>query len=111
MDYYKLNQLIYCIMDGYHVPRKVKKSIIGVRLNKSRRLFEFKRGNFCFCPKCGCQGFKHIYHDVEYPEVFMETKCVCCGYHVGGADNSRYEFFHENLDIVEFKELMYKITK
>ena len=105
MNYNKYNSLVWHIFEGYHIPRKAKKQIIRNKLNKSKRLLEFKKGNFDFCPKCGCKEFKHIHHDVEFPEIWIETKCISCGYHVGGADNSSFELFHENMSISEFKSI------
>lgn len=106
MDYYKRNGYIWYITNNYHIPRKIKKLLVGRKLNKSHRLREFKNNNFYFCPKCGCQNFHTINHDVEYPEVWIETKCINCNYKVGSADNSEFELFHEKISINEFKQLL-----
>jgi len=96
---------------GQKLPRKLKKRILGKKLNK-RKLKELIKSvriirdeedrseivdikPYVFCPQCGCSTTYHINHGVPYPEIWIEDRCLRCDAWVGGADNSRYEHILE----------------
>ena len=90
--------------DGIKLSRREKKWYLGKKLTKSkirRKLetlkvvhhkypeqYEFPDGQFC--PNCGCERTRTVYHYVEYPEVWWQEFCARCGLEVGGQDNSAY---------------------
>jgi hypothetical protein len=41
-----------------------------------------------FCPKCGCERTRSTGNMVGYPEVWVRSYCLRCGYLVSEADNS-----------------------
>ena len=95
---------------GRKLPRKLKKRILGRKLNKRKlkeliesvRITRHKETNelidiepYDFCPQCGCRATQFIDHNVGYPEIWIEDRCLRCNAWVGGADNSRYEHILE----------------
>ena len=103
------------LLDGFKVPRKVKKFLLGKKLNRSKITKKIKttigiihNGNYEvdiingeFCLKCGCKLIKTENYPVEYPEVYYDCICVRCGNIVGGADNSVY--YSELEDLINIK--------
>jgi len=99
----QLGYFRYMVLNNQKLPRKIKKNIIGQRLNKNKRLSKFRNQDFSFCPECGCQRFRHVDLGAEYPEVWNETRCIKCGYVIGGQDNSSYEFSLYGMIYNDFK--------
>jgi len=95
-----------------HVPRKLKKQMIGKRKSRSeirkmlkavvvvRRAFQTGENLIlpdAFCPKCGCQAFTLSGNRVEYPERWETGYCLRCGASVLESDNSPYIHVLEEL--------------
>jgi hypothetical protein len=92
------------LMNGEKVPRKIKKSILGRKLNKSklRKLLEsveiIKNPYpesatilpYRFCPKCGCREIRFTDNMAEYPERWVRGYCARCSNKVVESDNSPY---------------------
>jgi len=88
------------------LPRKLKKQILGNRVNKTklRKMLDavviYKAAKTCyegptmncdpFCPHCGCDAVRCINHYAEYPEMWIEDRCLRCDAVVGYIDNSPY---------------------
>lgn len=98
------------------VSRKTKKHILGKKLNK--RELKQRLANVIvtrnpypqsvtlsdeFCPKCGCERTRSTGNMAHYPEVWVRTYCLRCGFLVGTADNSPYVY------ALEFPEYNYEI--
>lgn len=106
MDYFKWKELAECTALKIHIPRKLRKKIVGQRLNRSSRIRLFKKGEFHFCPVCGCMQTYTVNHGVAYPEIWVEDKCVNCNNIIISADNSCGEYLIDGMDLDEFKEYM-----
>ena len=83
-------------MDG-HLPRKMKKTILGKRMSGSalrRRLAAVVIENAVlsdrFCPRCGCESMHSTGNMATYPEVWEKFRCYRCDWLVGEIDNSRF---------------------
>jgi len=102
------------------LPRKLKKIILGKKLNNKKlkeliqsvTMIRDKKTNdiidikpYLFCPNCGCTETRFIDHGVPYPEVWNEDRCLRCDAWVGGCDNSRYYHILEEIyyDRIEHK--------
>jgi len=97
-------KLYMAVMDGSKVPRKVKKAILGRKLNKNklRKLLKsvvvIKNKYpesatilpYSFCPKCGCKEVAYTDNMAEYPERWVRGYCARCGNKVVESDNSPY---------------------
>lgn len=109
------NRAFYECINGYKVPRKIKKAIIGTRIPKSklrRMLKETKIVSIAktmydeviaephglFCPHCGCKGMIGGGNMAEYPEHWERFRCLRCQKVVAYIDNS--PFVHA----LEFKD-------
>ncbi|MFA5014309.1 MAG: hypothetical protein WC549_02035 [Actinomycetota bacterium] len=91
---------------GEHIPRKIKKAILGFRMNRSnlRNLLQSVRVikpaetcfekpiifPFLFCPKCGCRSFYGTGNMTEYPEHYEYFYCMRCRNRVAVIDNSPF---------------------
>ena len=98
------SRIFEAIRNGEKLPRKIKKQVLGRRLNRKALkallstveiayLEDGQIGDilpFTFCPSCGCEAVEPINHSAEWPEVWEEDRCLRCGRWVGGADNSHY---------------------
>lgn len=89
--------------DVGYVSRKTKKAMVGKRMGKSelkarisavtvtvKRYPEPSELSDMFCPKCGCDYSRSTGNMAEYPEEWVRTYCLRCGYLVGEADNSPF---------------------
>lgn len=105
----KINwNIVYSSGFGFEtrMPRKIKKRLLGKRLNKSRlkKLLDSVRiidhgdsGSheveilpYSFCPKCGCRQVRFVNMGVEYPERWVKIFCARCNFLVEMSDNSPY---------------------
>lgn len=80
---------------GEKLPRKVKKFMLGKRVNKSKlknMIKSYKTGDAIFCPECGCLSARFYDHGVPYPEVWADFICLRCSYTIATADNSAMTF-------------------
>lgn len=86
-------------------PRKIKKAVLGIRLNKNKlrkllsgvKVIPATNGYDCaeilpypFCPKCGCTWVRFGDNKAQYPERWVSGYCARCGNHVVESDNSPY---------------------
>ena len=103
INYHKLYS---ALSNGYKLPRKVKKSVLGLRMSKSklRRLLksveiissastmyevpEIKP--YLFCPHCGCTEMRGTGNMTSYPEHWERFHCVRCNKVVAYIDNSPF---------------------
>lgn len=102
--------------DIHSVSRKTKKFILGKKMNKRKlkarlaavdvtknRYPEPATLSDEFCPKCGCEATRSTGNMAPYPEVWVEEKCLRCGFLVGMADNSPWyralEFPENNYEL------------
>ena len=104
----KINYLkVYdAINNDEKLPRKVKKRILGIKLNKNklRKLLNsveiIKSAStmyenpiikpYAFCPKCGCVEMKGTGNLSAYPEHWEYFHCLRCNYIVAYIDNSPF---------------------
>ena len=106
------------VIDGEKVPRKIKKAILGKRINKSklkRLLLSVTLGKpiktmyerrdifpYAFCPNCGCREYVGTGNLTTYPEHWEKFNCIRCRKLVGYIDNSPFihalECAHNNYD-------------
>lgn len=100
------NKICYAVENGYKLPRKVKKAILGKRISKCKlkRLLKsvkiietantmYERTEiepFAFCPNCGSRSAIASGNKVSYPEHWEDFNCIRCGYLVGEIDNSPF---------------------
>ncbi|MBU7319026.1 hypothetical protein [Paenibacillus oleatilyticus] len=83
------------------VSRKTKKAIIGKKMSRKalrKRLAavvitkdEQSRTvdiSDVFCPRCGCDQTRSTGNMTEYPELWVRSYCLRCGFLVCEADNS-----------------------
>lgn len=92
------------IYSGEKVPRKIKKAILGLRLNKKELKKMIKNTNIVeyspynngykykypdkhFCPYCGCVFIDCTGNMAEYPEEYVISYCLRCGEKVSVSDN------------------------
>ena len=91
---------------GCKIPRKVKKRLLGIRLNKSklkkllkivtlgepiRTMYERRKiYPFSFCPKCGCKNYVGSGNLTSHPEHWENFRCLRCNNIVGYIDNSPF---------------------
>ena len=82
------------ILDREKLPRKIKKYILGRKLNKSklRKLLSsvvvkescktmYERPvvePYLFCPKCGCKDYIGTGNRTDYPEHWEYFHCIRC---------------------------------
>ena len=90
------------LANGCHLPRKVKKAVLGNRINKAKLRKKLASIQIIpqkyplpyrilpesFCPKCGCTKTRSTGNMASYPELYEKTYCLRCGYLVEMADNS-----------------------
>ena len=110
MNHFRISE---AIRNGEKLPRKIKKQILGRKLNRKElksllaevEIISYEEEGqlsgifpFEFCPNCGCQATRPINHYVEWPEVWDEDVCLRCGKWVGGADNSYYHHILEDIN-------------
>jgi transcription initiation factor IIE alpha subunit len=100
------HKTIEAYYDKGKLPRKLKKVLLGTKLNKSklRQLLLsveiIKSANtmyespeikpYLFCPHCGHTGMRGSGNRTEYPEHWEYFYCVKCGKVVGYIDNSPF---------------------
>lgn len=114
---------IEAFYERWGVSRKVKKELIGKKMNKhklkaliasititkprkSLSAYGPDIKPYTFCPKCGCkESYTEDYHAI-YPEVFYNDYCQRCNSWVGGADNSRHRHVLE--DFVPYEKWITK---
>lgn len=92
---------------GGRIPRKLKKAILGEKINKGilRKMLAktvvgepiktmYERVEFTpfgeFCPKCGEPGYIGTGNRTEYPEHWETFRCLRCRTVVGYIDNSPF---------------------
>lgn len=112
------NKLFKAIDNSERLPRKIKKSFLGKRMNKSKlkKLLDsvkitktpdtmYDRYNitpYLFCPNCGCIHTRSTGNMTSYPEHWEHFYCLRCNKLVGAIDNSPYyhvlEFSENNYD-------------
>ena len=113
-----LNKLYFALLDGEKLPRKVKKAVLGKKINKSKlkkliqsvkiikspsNIYEqYIVKPYLFCPNCGCRITIDIEHSVTYPDLWIDTHCARCKKIVGTIDNSPFihvleEYTHKHL--------------
>jgi len=96
------------------LPRKVKKSILGLRISTcalKRKIKAFETispailwwgrpetNMATFCPYCGCNAEGAVDHHVPYPEVWIDYYCYRCKAVVARVDNSAYHHILEYWD-------------
>lgn len=96
----------YDLRDGCHIPRKMKKKILGKKMGSSKLnqlLKSVKIGEpietmfetrdiypYEFCPKCGCKESYGSGNLTEYPEHWEKFYCLRCKNIVGYIDNSPF---------------------
>lgn len=78
------------LLEGDKIPRKAKKAILGIKLNKAKIRKKFKKSKAEFCPRCGCETITATENMASYPEVWKNHYCCRCGFLVGVEDNSPY---------------------
>lgn len=94
------------IAEGGKLSRKVKKQVLGSRLNKkklNKLLASVTLGDpiktmyerrkilpFAFYPKCGCTDYIGSGNLTSYPEHWEKFKCIRCNNLVGYIDNSPF---------------------
>ncbi|OKP97748.1 hypothetical protein [Paenibacillus sp. P46E] len=95
--------------NAQQVSRKTKKYILGPKMTK-RALKERLSAVIVtkskypepadisdeFCPNCGCESSKTTGNMAEYPEVWVKETCLRCGFLVGMADNSSWDYALEH---------------
>ncbi|NWL87581.1 hypothetical protein DMN77_08180 [Paenibacillus sp. 79R4] len=108
----------YCKHESINwVSRKTKKYILGRKMNK-RKLNErlaavvveqrpYPEGSLLsdyFCPKCGCDETRSTGNMADYPELWVRSYCMRCGFLVAEADNSPTYF------ALEYPEYNYELN-
>jgi hypothetical protein len=92
------------LADFDKLPRKIKKSYLGHKLNKTKlrklksevRIIQHKYPQeseilpYPFCPKCGCRVIEWSGNKASYPERWEQGVCARCGNFVCESDNSPY---------------------
>lgn len=89
---------IEAIYSGEKAPRKMKKLVLGRKINKSNirkkisKIVPDTEGivDEDFCSECGCIYQRGTGNMAEYPEHWEYFYCIRCGNKVGSIDNSRY---------------------
>jgi hypothetical protein len=97
---------VNAIVNGEHLPRRLKKQILGKVMSSSqlKKLLktvkiEAKANTmyqrplitpYAFCPKCGCTGYYGTGNKTEYPEHWEYFYCIRCRNVVGYIDNSPF---------------------
>ena len=92
--------------DRNKIPRKIKKAILGTKLNKSKLRLLLKSVVIIdeaktmyetptilpktFCPFCGCESYYGSGNLTYYPEHWEKFRCVRCHKLVGYIDNSAF---------------------
>lgn len=115
---YKYRHFKECIENGEKIPRKIKKELLGIKLNKNKlrrkiNKLEVKvnvwsngyRVHYVedeFCPKCGCKEYSSTGEMASYPETWVQHHCLRCDNLVAEADNSA--MVHSLVYIVEGDE-------
>jgi predicted nucleic-acid-binding Zn-ribbon protein len=104
-SYYRHLKFFYGKHDRYvrGVSRKTKKAMLGKRMGRSELKARISAVTVTvkkypqaaelsdeFCPKCGCDYSKSTGNMAYYPEEWVRTYCLRCGYLVGEADNSPF---------------------
>lgn len=107
---------IYYELNIKRLPRKLKKRVLGRKLNKSKirkllsnvQVYHDVDGNsmispFEFCPNCGCRHYYGTGNLEDYPSWYEFFYCYRCDKKVGIIDNSPFRH------VLEFKEQGYNI--
>ena len=101
------SKAFHTITEGGKVPRKMKKALLGTRVNKNKlrkkisllklldtadSMYDEPTFNMdAFCPKCGCKcmhGTGNMAY--EYPQHYENFYCLRCNHHVAYVDNSPF---------------------
>lgn len=99
-------KVYFAIRNREKLPRKLKKRVLGRKLNKSklRKLLKtvevidycktmYERPTikpYLFCPKCGCRDYVGTGNKTGYPEHWEYFHCIRCWNIVAGIDNSPF---------------------